>query len=184
MPNDRSALRGVVLTEDKRTEGFIRRLLEVLGCDVRRFRFERPPEGVGAAEAWVRRRYPQKVKVLRTNNFQHLCLIAVRDGDSVGVDTRKDEFDAELRLANMSPRGPKERIGTPVPTWQIENWLLDLLAHPEIDESQGWKQVFEREYGPDERAEALTRAARAWSRAESRLPSLSDGRVEVERIDL
>ena len=180
--NNRAALRGFVLTEDNRTERFIRRLLEVLGCDIRRFRFERPPDGSGAAEAWVRRRYPQKVKLLRSKNFQRLCLLAVRDGDSVGVDARKDELDDELRQVGMSPRGLQERIATPVPTWQIENWLLDLLAHPEIDESEAWKKVFEQEYAHDESA-AMSSAARAWSGAQARLPSLGDGRVELARLD-
>ncbi len=86
MASDREKLRGIVLAEDKRTERFCRALLRELGFKVRRFRFETAPAGEGAAEAWVARRYPDEVKVLRSKNYQQaLRLIAVRDGDMVGV---------------------------------------------------------------------------------------------------
>jgi hypothetical protein len=188
MASDRAGLRGFVITEDKRTERFVRRLLSTLGYNVKKFRFETAPNGDGAGEAWVRRRYPQNVKILRVKNFQRLCLIAVRDGDSVGVDVRKAELEEALRLASMQPRQAHERIATPVPTWSIENWLLDLLEHADINEDKGpdgartWKQVFERTYGFEE-ARALTDAVQAWSSAEIRLASLGDGRAELSRID-
>ncbi|HLT39922.1 MAG TPA: hypothetical protein VK034_26760 [Enhygromyxa sp.] len=119
-----------------------------------------------------------------------MCLIAVRDGDAVGVEGRKVELDEALRQAGLAPRGPTERIATPVPTWAIENWLLDLLEHPNINENRRpsgdsgptWKQVFERVHGTDENL-ALTTAAQAWPSASVRLPSLRDGRAEIGRID-
>jgi hypothetical protein len=123
-------------------------------------------------------------------NQQYLCLIAVCDGDAVGVDKRKAQFDRVLEDAMLAVRDPSERIATPVPTWAIEKWLLDLLGHPDIDERRRpardegptWKDVFERQYGGDERA-ALLEAARRWNEASARLPSLGDGRSEFERID-
>lgn len=189
MPGERAKLRGIVLAEDQRTERFIRTLLTALGCNNKLFRYETAPSGKGAGEAWVLRRYPPEVRVLRAKNFQRfLCLIAVRDGDSVGVDARKRELDEALREAGLDTRQTHEHIAAPVPTWAIENWLLELLEHEEINEDKGpdggrtWKQVFERTYAVDE-ARALTRAAKAWTNSESSLPSLGDGRDEMRRID-
>lgn len=187
MAGDRAKLRGIVLTEDRRTERFIRQLLTALGFKGS-FRYETAPRGEGAGEAWVLRRYPPEVRVLRAKNFQRLCLIAVRDGDSVGVDARKTELDEALRQAGLEKRQPDERVAAPVPTWAIENWLLDLLGHEDINEDRGpdggrtWKQVFERTYGLDE-ARALTRAAQAWTSTEASLPSRGDGRAEFARLD-
>jgi hypothetical protein len=188
MAGERAKLRGIILTEDRRTERFIRLLLTTLGYNKALFRYETAPRGAGAGEAWVLRRYAGEVKVLRAKNFQRLCLIAVRDGDSVGVDARKTELDEALRQAGLDTRQPHERIAAPVPTWAIENWLLDLLEHAEINEDKGpdsartWKQVFERMYGREE-TRVLTNAAQAWTSTETSLPSRGDGRVELARID-
>lgn len=190
MSNDRTKLRGVVITEDRRTERFIRHLLVARGYDKRQFRFRTAPSGHGAGEAWVLLQYPSEVERLRANRHQRLCLIAVRDGDRVGVDGRKQELDRALQDAELQPRGPRERIASPVPTWAIESWLLDLLGYPNIDETKGpaaetgptWKQVFEQAFGADEK-HALTTAAAHWANAAIRLPSLADGRVELSRVD-
>jgi hypothetical protein len=52
---------------------------------------------------------------------------------------------------------------------------------PSMEAGPSWKQVFERAYGADEKG-ALTAAASRWGLATPRLPSLADGRVELERI--
>lgn len=68
-----------------------------------------------------------------------------------------------------------------------------LLGHEGVDEGQGppgdtntpWKRVFEREHGSDERS-ALRAAVAAWVEGEAgsaELPSLADGRSEIEGID-
>lgn len=190
MSSERGQLRGVVLSEDMRTERFVRHLLEACGFNKRRFYFRTAPSAVGAADAWVLRQYCQEVKSLRARSYQRLCLIAIRDGDALGVHTRKAQLEEALREAGLAPRDVSERVATPVPTWAIENWLLDLLDHPEIDEErrpggvegQTWKQVFEHEHERNERR-ALIAAAGAWATASLRLPSLVDGRVELARID-
>lgn len=113
-----------------------------------------------------------------------------RDGDSVGVDARKAQLDDALVQATHPPRGPAERIATPVPTWAIENWLLDLLGQPDINEARKpmpgdgrtWKQVFELAHASDERG-ALLDAANRWRTSSPRLPSLADGVAEFVRIE-
>lgn len=137
----------------------------------------------------MRVQYPGEVKILRAKVHQRLCLVAICDGDALGVDARKAQLDETLRQADLQARAASERIATPVPSWAIENWLLDLLDEPNINEGKtpsmeagpSWKQVFERAYGADEKG-ALTAAASRWGLATPRLPSLADGRVELERI--
>jgi len=185
MGSDRGQVRGVLLTEDKRTERFFRHLLRDLGYDTRRFDFQTAPSGEGAAEAWVRRRYPAAVKVLRSRNYQHdLCAIVVRDGDRLGVEERKEELDAELSDAGLEHREPGERIATPVPTWSIETWLLALLGETDVSEGISLKEAFEHRY-PQER-EALREAAQTWRDGPmvgATLASLTDGRRELARLD-
>lgn len=181
---DRKGLRGVVLSEDKRQERFIRLLLSELGFEKRSFRFEPAPAGDGAAEAWVRKRYPREVKHLRSNNFQRLAVIAMRDGDNVGVDGRKAELDQELQSNNLASREQQELIVTPVPTWSIETWLLALLGDDVSGEHESLKNQFEHRYRSRDKT-ILHDAANTWRTnpdAGSDLGSLVDGRQEFQRI--
>jgi hypothetical protein len=184
MPGEKRRLRGVVLTEDKRSERFFRQLLRSMGYEPRRFRFESAPSGRGAAEAWVRKRYCREVHVLRSKCYQlDLCLIAVRDGDQAGVEERKAKLDQELADNGQDRRKPDERIATPVPTWSIETWLLRLLGAADLDEETPYKDRFTMEYGDAER-EAIRNAVKGWDAADkTSLPSLLDGRKELERIN-
>ncbi len=184
MASDREKLRGVVLAEDKRTERFFRALLLELGFKARRFRFETAPAGEGAAEAWVARRYPDEVKVLRSKNYQPaLRLVAVRDGDTVGVRVRKQELDQALEATGLAVRQAGEGIATPVPNRNIETWLLALLTEADLDETADYKHRFEQEHRADERR-ALREAAAAWKDIDlMSLPSLRDGKTEVLRLD-
>lgn len=184
-------LRGLVLAEDRRSERFFRHLLESLGHDKRNFRFETAPVGKGAAEAWVLKRYPEEVQVIRSKNFQRtLCLLAIRDGDASGVLKRKQQMDEALKAAGKDPRVDGERIGLPVPTWSIENWLFQLLGEACVNEERQavgqnltWKQAFDQRYSGPEEASAIQAAAKAWnSPRQGELPSLADGRVEISRI--
>lgn len=183
MPSDRKKLRVTILSEDKRTERFFRSLLVELGFERRRLRFETAPAGRGAAEAWVAGRYPAEVQLLRSKSFQrNLRLIAVRDGDEVGLVTRKAQLDEALRGAGLDVRQPSEGIATPVPTRNIETWLLALLGGASLNETEELKGRFEAEHR-DESA-ALRRAAVAWPGHEPQsLPSLRDGQSEMKRLD-
>jgi len=185
MSSERQKLRGLVLAEDKRTERFFRELLDALGFKTRSFRFETAPLGQGAAEAWVARRYPDEVKVLRSKNYQQgLRLIAVRDGDDVGVDNRKQQLDQALESADLVVRQADEGIATPVPTRNIETWLLALLGDANLDETTDYKHHFENEHCTHERS-VLRNAAAAWNSIDNTsLHSLRDGKTEMEGLDL
>lgn len=181
---DRKDLRGVILSEDKRQERFLRHLLGELGFDRRKFRFESAPAGEGAAEAWVRKRYPQEVEYIRSKNYQQLALIAMRDGDNVGVDGRKAELDDELRSDGQEPRSQQELFVTPVPTWSIETWLLALVGDNVSGEHESLKEQFEHRFRRLEKI-TLRKAAKNWQNnpdGGSDLGSLVDGRLELKRI--
>lgn len=192
MPGDRKGIQGIVLVEDPRSERFVRHLLDRLGFDVRKVRFERAPSGRGAAECWVLARYPREVRYLRSRQPLRF-LLAIRDGDAVGVARRKQQLDHALAEAGLAARAAGEHIATPVPAWAIENWLFDLLdrkgvnedRRPSGNEGPTWKELFDREFAGAERS-ALRRAAEAWANgppARPELPSLADGRAELTRID-
>jgi hypothetical protein len=182
--SSRGELRLVVIAEDRRTERFARRLLSTLGFDSRRMRFETAPPGEGAGEQFVRRQYAEEVRILRSKSFQKLGVVAIRDGDRLGVGRRKRELDLALADAGLDPRGAEERIATPVPTWSIETWLLFLNGHVP-DESRSFVGDFEAAFRTgDDEEEAIRRAARSWGPvAPGEPPSLADGRAELGRLD-
>ena len=187
MPSEHKQLRGIVLSEDPRTESFLRKLLLDLGFEQTRLRFRPAPKGQGSASAWIRAQYPLEVKLLRQKRHQRgLFLIAVCDGDSDGLAHRKESLGAALRAAGLAHRRKNERIATPVPTWSIETWLLALLGDDRVDENDSKKRTFERRYPRAKEGQALREAAQAWrSRADQvpSVPSLADGKTELERID-
>ena len=181
MPSDRRQLRGTVLVEDRRTERFFRNLLDCLGFDKRKFIFRPAPAGKGDAGVWVGAQYTAEVEILRKKRDQrHLALVAVRDGDNNGFVLEKAGLDSFVK------RKPDELIATPVPTWSIETWLLALLGDDTIDETGSQKQEFEKRYPGKAERQALREAAQAWRARTGQVPSvpsLSDGRAEMNRID-
>lgn len=183
MPSNRQNLRGLVLSEDKRTERFFRKLLRVLGFKTRSFRFETAPAGAGAAEAWVAKRYPGEVKALRSKNYQQsLRLIAIRDADGVGLKRRKQQLDQALEKAGLAVRQADEGIATPVPARTIETWLLALGGEAGLDGTSDYKRLFENKHGTHESC-TLEKAAEAWLNISAKsLYSLRDGQAEIKRI--
>lgn len=179
-----SNARGVLLFEDNRSRRFVVQLLASLGYDKRRLRTKVAPSGKGAGEQWVRAQYPVEVKFLRAKNYQQgLFLLAMCDGDKVGVSARKQEFDAALREHGMDARDPTERIATPIPTWSIETWLLWLSGVEDLDESTSRKHDFPKLTGLLERA-AIAAAVEAWHKPSGggELPSLNDARAELAKV--
>jgi hypothetical protein len=180
-----ASARGVLLFEDRKSQRFVVQLLVSLGYDKRKLRTRVAPSGKGAGEQWVRMQYSAEVKALRAKNYQRdLFLLAMCDGDKVGVEARKAEFDAALREHGMSTRDPTERIATPVPTWSIETWLLWLCGVENVGENRSRKFDFPKLTGRLEHA-AIAAAVEAWNKpgdAGDELPSIADGRLELARV--
>lgn len=112
-----------LLVEDRRHETFGRALLARLGVETRSIRVEKAPPGEGAAEAFVRRRFPVEVESYRHRAGRaQTGLLAMTDADTLTVDQRKHLLDEQLDKG----REANERIALLVPKWEIENWILFL----------------------------------------------------------
>ena len=117
----------VLLCEDAQHESFGRRFLEKAGWTIRHIRVERAPKGRGAAEQFVRKRFPDELKAYRRRKHRvSVALIVMVDGDNRGVDQRVDELDTACRERNIACRNSGEHVLVFVPTWQIETWLAYL----------------------------------------------------------
>lgn len=174
----------VVLCEDVEHERFFRRLCGELKF-LSHVRFVLAPPGQGAAEQWVRSRYPQEVRAYRrqANHLTNGLLVAI-DGDRAGVVGRKSQLDEALEGDGQGVRRTEDRIAACVPTWSIETWLLWLCGVESVDERTPYK----RDPGYQRRREtkevSAARAVEAWlSFPVSAAPaSLVDGRAEMERL--
>ncbi|MCK5688221.1 hypothetical protein KAI87_03070 [Myxococcota bacterium] len=185
MRKKRSDLRGTILTEDKRSERFIRSLLVELGFKKKNFTFFASPKGQGAAEAWVLNIYAEEVKKYRSKNYQgNICLLAVRDGDKPGFDARKKAFDQKLQEENLNKRADDEAIANLVPTWSIETWLLALLDEKNVAEKESQKENFTDRFSRKETAE-IKNAVKKWKdfvTTEVAPSSLKDGHLEMQKL--
>ncbi len=175
----------VVLCEDAEQERFFRRL-----CGELRFlghvRFVLAPPGTGAAEQWVRGRYPREMQAYRrqANHLTNGLLVAI-DGDRLGVDARKSQLDEALGADGQDARRPQDRVAVCVPTWSIETWLLWLCGVEPVDEHTPYKRDPSYQRRREAREVTPDRAVDGWFRPAQRPTapaSLTDGRVEIERL--
>lgn len=173
-----------LVCEDRLTERFLskvcqRQKLGVLHVDI-------APAGKGAASAWVRRKYPEFVKLHRSKNYQkNLCLLVAIDGDNQGVSVRKLELAQELVHAGVEARNPAELIAVFVPTWSIETWLASLVDGSAYDEGRPLKEdnAVRHLWQEDaSKARTLSMAADNWRAGPPLLPSLVDAYTEGFRI--
>ncbi len=125
----------VVLCEDTQHETFIRRFLKRDGWITRRLRVEKSPCGKGAAEQFVRERFPKELSAYRSRKYIEQALIVMLDGDSVGVNARLRSLDNSCRSQKVAVRSDNERVDIFVPNWRIETWFA-YLACEDVDETK------------------------------------------------
>ena len=126
----------VLLCEDAQHESFGRRFLEKDGWTIRHIRVERAPKGLGSAEQFVRKRFPDELKAYRRRKHRvSVALIVMVDGDNHGVDQRVDELDTACRERDIACRNSGEHVLVFVPTWRIETWLA-YLGGEAVDEEK------------------------------------------------
>ena len=175
-----------LVCEDRMTERFLSRVcqrqkISVLHVDI-------APSGKGAASAWVRRRYPDFVKLQRSKNYQrNLCLLVAIDGDNRGVSVRKLELAQELSSSGAEAREPEEPIAVFVPTWSIETWLASLVDSRTHDEDRPLKEDSAvRHFWQDEarKAQTINTASNNWRAGLPLPPSLAEAYTEGERIGI
>lgn len=174
-------MRVEVICEDPAQRAFVAALLESLGVDRRRVRWDVAPGGQGAASAWVKRRYPALLeRARRVHNHQgRLGFLVMIDGDDRGLGGRTQELDAEAR----STRRPDERVAILVPSWSIETWVL-WLGCDDVTETESLKKRLPQ---PELIARAPA-AAMAWRSPKPneaiQLRSLAAARAELRRLPL
>jgi len=175
-----------IVCEDRVTERFLIKVCQRQKISV--LHVEIAPSGKGAGSAWVRRRYPEFVKLHRSKNYQkNLCLLVAIDGDNQGVSVRKLELAQELSRAGAEARKPDELIAVFVPTWSIETWLASLVDGSTHDEGRPLKEdraVCHLWQDDERKAQTLAAAANHWRVGPPLLSALADAYAEGARIGL
>ena len=166
----------VLLCEDLQHEVFIRRFLKK-----RRLVVDRVAKCPGgSAEQFVRERCPLELQALRQRHASTV-LIVVIDGDSEGVQRRRDSLAAACRAANVEDRTAADPVVIIVPTWNIETWLA-CLAGDSVDETKGDYPRLSRESDCQLQVEALAAMCEQGRLRTPAPASLQDACSEYERF--
>lgn len=142
-------VRLVLLCEDGQHECFVRRFLKARGWQTGEMYVVKSPEARGAAEQWVRKRYPLELAEYRIRSARAATgLMVMIDADAHGVEERGNELDAACTEQGISPRRPDEAVAVLVPKRNIETWIHFLEGH-DVDEQREYRKLQrERECRP------------------------------------
>ena len=80
----------ILLCEDKQTDSFVRRFLKRRNFKSRDIKTLPLPDSRGAGEQWVRKRYPEELKAIRSK--RNAYLIVVIDADTKSIDYRHEQL--------------------------------------------------------------------------------------------
>jgi hypothetical protein len=149
------------------------------------------PRGRRSAEQWVRKQIYTHVLQHRRWRRENRALLVGIDGDKVGVSSRWEELNTELRNRGQVPIASGEAIAVLVPTWSIETWILFLHHGQVVPETKKSKELVPAKILADKDRGTLTTPAMrqvrlAWARGDvhPELPSLTEGRAECARLAL
>lgn len=170
-----------ILCEDSQHEAFARRVLEKLGLARRAFRVSKCPRGAQSAEQWVRDKYCEEVRALRSKiKYSKVHLVVIIDAEKWKLNERKKSLDDALCDGGTSVRRDKEPIAIFVPARRIETWLA-YLGGGQVDESTEFPKLRrERDCGPA--AGALADMCRMGELRHPAPMSLADACEEYDRI--
>lgn len=135
----------VLLCEDKQQRVFVSHFLERTGRlatpkSKRRFRIEMAPGGSGAAERYVRERFPKELAEHRRRHASTV-LIVMLDGDRMGTGRRVAELDAACRQRGVPVRRTGENVFVFAPTWRIESWFAYLDGETVDEEKRDYPRL-------------------------------------------
>lgn len=174
----------IVLAEDARHQGLIRKYLYRCGYEPHNIRMEALPSGRGCGEQWVRERYLEQVKAFRRRAASAAtALIVAIDADTRKVSDRIRQLQRALSEAQETPRTDREAIVHLIPKRNVETWVL-CLSGSLVDEETDYK-------GDDDVPRRITAAAAnlfALARGtavppQSSIPSLRQAIPEIRRLD-
>lgn len=102
-------------------------------------RFEVSSDGRGAGEQWVREMYAEELRSYRSSHVNS-AILAIVDGDTLGVRGRVRQFDQKCTEKGIPPRTKKEKVAIIVPNRNIETWIKYVRGN-QVDE----KTVYRKE---------------------------------------
>ncbi len=136
-----SGVKIVLLCEDTQTESFVRNFLKHRKFQGRDINTCPLPEGSGAGEQWVRKQYPEELKLIRRR--ENAYLIVVIDADTGTIDDRHRELEIACREKDISPRDHERdsNVLHIIPRRNIETWLAYLKNDENVDESKDYQSL-------------------------------------------
>lgn len=129
----------VLLCEDQAQETFVRRFLRKRRFKPGEIRTLPLPAGSQSGEQWVRSRYPEELKAIRSRGNAYL--VVVTDADRHTTAQRKNELDQECDRRGVNPRRADEPVLVLVPRRNIETWF-EYVDGQEVDESTNYPKRF------------------------------------------
>ncbi len=164
-------VRIVLLCEDSQHEAFVRRFLEGMGWNTRELRVEKSPTATGAAEQWVKRRFPDELRIYRQRRQRAASgLIAIIDADTVDVRDRISEFEVACNSRQIPFRIHDEAVAIGIPKRNIETWIRYLNGRA-VNETDSYPKL-DRERGCKLAVDSLVRLCRSVGLPNGAPPSL------------
>ena len=130
----------IVLAEDSRQQGFVRRYIYRLGYERHQIQFTPLPNNRGCGEKWVRDQYAELVQACRSRSSRaNTALAVVIDADTDGIERRVRQLSVALEQAEQEARRDGEAIVHLIPKRNIETWILCLNGRS-VDEQQDYSR--------------------------------------------
>ncbi len=176
------SVRMTLLCEDKQRQVFALRFLKALDWNLRDWKLILSPAGRGSGEQFVRETFPDELRALRSKGRDQVYLVVLIDGDSAGVNRRREQIREACRSQGVQPPTDNDRVLVCAPTWNIETWLA-YLAGVTIDETRRDYSKFKgRESQCQPLIDELARLCREGALREPAPPSLAVACQEFRRV--
>lgn len=133
-----SSVRIVLLCEDSQTDIFVRRFLRRRNFSSRDIKTLPFPNGNQSGEQWVRERYPDELRAIRS--VQRAYLIVVTDADSGSTQNRRQQLNAECANKGVPLRNDSDPVLIFVPRRNIETWIA-YLGGINVDEGTQYRKL-------------------------------------------
>jgi len=150
---------------------------------------KKSPAGMGAADAFILKRFPDEVRAYRSKcNHLNICLLVMIDADPpesyTSHKSRIGTLKDSLHEAGIAPIEPHERIAILVSRRNLESWM-HFMTTDEIDEETDYRHAHQdnecKESG--QRLKQIQMQHRAGTAPAAQLPpSLAEAVVQLERI--
>ncbi len=174
-------VRLVLLCEDSQHESFAVRFLKSMGWDKRWMRIEKSPAAEGAAEQWVRQRFPRELQACRKRNTKaETALLTMIDGDLYEPSQRHKVLESECAAQDIAFREARDPVAIVVPCRNVETWIR-YLSGEQVDEQTIYPKLAQ-ERGCRESVKNLVRICKTSGLPDDAPPALHLACREYERI--